>query len=235
MRLRTYSAMTRRAFSLLELVIVLGILAVLSALFFPAVQKVRAAALRMECASNLRQIGLAAVMYEDSQDVVPPARLCPAPWQGGTDLYCRRLPSPNTWTGPNEIWWGPYDNRPGTTPTQALPGYVPIAILLPFTEGNPRIFQCPVGIDTTNGSPTPGQTFQISYATNPLDRAYRRSEGKRFYAWEHMDLPACPSASRHWAAWPADPSIIASRHAPLRHAVVYNVLYGDAHVSARMP
>jgi prepilin-type N-terminal cleavage/methylation domain-containing protein len=79
--------MTRRAFSLLELVIVLGILAVLAAFFFPAVQKVRAAALRTECASNLRQIGLAALLYEDSQDVVPPARLCPAPWQDGTDLH----------------------------------------------------------------------------------------------------------------------------------------------------
>jgi prepilin-type N-terminal cleavage/methylation domain-containing protein len=66
--------MTRRAFSLLELVVVLGILAVLAGFFFPAVLKVRAAALRMECASNLRQIGLAAVMYEDSQDVVPPGR-----------------------------------------------------------------------------------------------------------------------------------------------------------------
>jgi prepilin-type processing-associated H-X9-DG protein len=195
--------------------------------------------LRMECASNLRQIGLAAVMYEDSQDVVAPARLCPSTWREGNDLYCRSLPSPNTWTGPNEIWWGPYDNRLGTTPTRALPGYVPSGILLPFTDGNPRIFRCPVGIDTTNGSPTTGQTFQVSYATTPSDRAYRRVEGKRFYAWDHMDLPVCPASALestlHWTTWPADSAIKASRHTPPRHAGVYNSLYGDGHVSTNRP
>ncbi len=225
----------RRAFSLLELVVVLGILAVLAALFFPAVQMVRSSALRMSCASNLRQIGLAAVMYEDSQGVLPYARLCPAPWRDGKDPYCRTLPSPDIWTGPSEIWWAPYDNRPGTDPTHALPGYVPQGILLPFIENNPRIFQCPAGIDTTPDSPTFGRSFQISYATNPASGGHRRVEGKRFTAWDHMDLPACASAQVHWTAWSADPATITARHSPPRHAGVYNVLHGDDHVSARRP
>lgn len=227
--------MIRRGFSLLELIVVLGILAVLAALFFPAVQMVRSSSLRLSCANNLRQIGLAAVMYEDTQGVLPYARLCPAPWRDGNDLYCRTLPSPNTWTGPNEIWWAPYDNRPGTDPTHALPGYVPQGILLPFIESNSRVFQCPVGIDTTIGSPTFGQSFQVGYATDPAIGGHRRIEHKYFMAWDHMDLPACVSANAHWTAWPADGATVAVRHFPPRHAGVYNAVYGDAHVSASRP
>jgi len=225
--------MIRRGFTLLELVVVLGILAFLAALFFPAVQMVRSSALRMSCASNLRQIGLAAVMYEDVHGVIPYARLCPAPWRDGKDLYCSTLPSPNTWTGPNEIWWAPYDNRPGTDPTRALPGYVPQGLLLPFVENNPHLFQCPVGSDTTLGSPTFGQSFQVGYATNPASGGHRRIEGWTFTAWDHMDLPVCASADVHWTEWPTDHETVAARHLPPRHAGVYNILHGDDHVSAR--
>jgi prepilin-type N-terminal cleavage/methylation domain-containing protein len=227
--------MLRRGWSLLELIVVLGILGVLAALFFPAVQRVRASSLRMACASNLRQIGIAAVMYEDSQGVLPYARLCPAPWRDGRDPYCRTLPSPDYWTGPKEIGWAPYDNRPGTDPTRALPGYVAESILLPWVENNPRIFLCPVALDTTVGSPTFGRSFQISYATNPSSGGHRRIEGKYFVAWDHMDLPVCASLPSHWTPWPTDPPIVSTRHHPPRHAGVYNVLHGDDSVSAHRP
>ena len=77
----------RQAFTLLELLVVIAVVAILAALIFPAVESVREAALGSACISNLRQIGAGIFAYAGDHDGMIPCGPKAPPFTNPNDLY----------------------------------------------------------------------------------------------------------------------------------------------------
>src|SRR6056297_3423700 len=129
--------MRRHGFTLIELLVVIAIIAILAAILFPVFARAREKARQASCLSNVKQMGLAAMMYvQDYDETMPPARCYNA-----TIPYT--MPNGDTWDS-----WGPW-----------------FALIQPYAK-NPQIFICPSAQESYYGVTSYGANRHIIHVLN---------------------------------------------------------------------
>jgi prepilin-type N-terminal cleavage/methylation domain-containing protein len=128
-RRRVGSRLQRPGFTLIELLVVIAIIAILIALLLPAVQQVREAARKTECASHLSQLALAVHGYESNFQRVPINRY-------GDYVY-------------HQMWGGAYETSTS---------WSWLATVLPYIEQKPlwnqaNVPQVPLGMSVAAEEP----------------------------------------------------------------------------------
>lgn len=235
-----------RAFTLIELLIVIAIMALLAAILFPVFSRARENARRSSCASNLKQLALGMIQYTQDHDErfapnIYPTSACADSVTGGTCSPCSSSAASTTpitcirpaW--PDHLW--PYVKNS--------------QIFNDPSSGNNYFQGCKFGDGSTPCSPPASTTRRPwmytgqNQPTIDTDGSYRRQRDGVFYGYHSTELhPAggVPPLMHSEIAYPAEKLLFAEAVSTLsypasscgnlspRHFDGVNVAFVDGHV-----
>ncbi len=218
------------AFTLVELMIVIGVIAILAALLLPVLARAKEKTCRTQCGNNLKQIAVAFQLYASEHD--------------------DRLPGP--------VWLGFYENYDNQDATR-LPYYIATYMGLPAPRSTPQnmlLARCPSAarhwFSADPGTPLMALTMPLSYMANPVVTNINSGVVTRPFGYPHSQTPPFTNADEapkrlreiynpalSWALTDVDqqngfPAAQYFWYQPINpaHGNVRNQLYFDSHVAA---
>lgn len=224
-----YPSRCYRAFTLVELLVVIGIIAVLVAILMPALNKAREAGKAVQCMSNLRQIGVGFFNYGAN---------------GGTYYPPAMYGINDAWYSGNQSWHGP-------TYAQTVYWY---NIVLPetrqlrgtkvlFCPNSARAFRDPVASTksanvsygynwlSVAGTPTSFWSWHSTGAYDYLQKPARIGKVKRAAETMLVAEAAINNNKDDWMSFNRQHGDVTNGVLRVRHGKTCNVLWADGHVS----